>query len=80
MFLPGYGPIAIADWSTLCNAIYWSNMGFGVYWCSRYIEYIMEPATSVIPRTRQRHASPLIERSCLRSVQAHVAAHLRLNQ
>jgi hypothetical protein len=25
-FLPGYGPIAIADWS---------NMGFSIYWCSR---------------------------------------------
>jgi hypothetical protein len=20
---------------SLCNAIYWSNMGFSVYWCSR---------------------------------------------
>jgi hypothetical protein len=35
VFLPGYGPIAIADWSIIVNAIYWSNMGFSVYWCSR---------------------------------------------
>jgi hypothetical protein len=35
MFLPGYGPIAIADWSII--------VGFSVYWCSRWnerIEYI----------------------------------------
>jgi hypothetical protein len=35
MFFPGYGPIAIADWSIIVHAIYWSNMGFSVYWCSR---------------------------------------------
>jgi hypothetical protein len=34
MFLPGYGPIEIADGQSLYNAIYWSNMGFSVYWCS----------------------------------------------
>jgi phage tail protein X len=27
MFLPGYGPIAILIGQSLCNAIYWSNMG-----------------------------------------------------
>jgi hypothetical protein len=35
-FLPGYGPIA--DWIgqsyALCTAIYWSNLGFSLKWCS----------------------------------------------
>jgi hypothetical protein len=42
MFLPGYGPIAIADWSITVQC-HWSNMGFSVYCCSRWnrrIEYI----------------------------------------
>jgi hypothetical protein len=30
MFLPGCGPIAIADWSIIVHAIYWSNMCFSV--------------------------------------------------
>jgi hypothetical protein len=33
MFLPGYGPIRRSlIGQSLCNAIYWSNMGFSVYW------------------------------------------------
>jgi hypothetical protein len=34
---------------SLCNAIYWSNIGFSVYWCSRlngHIEYIETTAYS----------------------------------
>jgi hypothetical protein len=37
MFLPGYGPIAIADWS---------NMGFSVHWCSRWNGHIIEYETT----------------------------------
>jgi hypothetical protein len=36
---------------SLCNAIYWSNMGFSVYWCSRWnghIEYIGTTAFGVL--------------------------------
>jgi hypothetical protein len=36
---------------SLCNAIYWSNMGFSVYWCSRWnghIEYIETTAYEVL--------------------------------
>jgi hypothetical protein len=35
-----FGCLDMAQWrlligQSLCNAIYWSNMGFSVYWCNR---------------------------------------------
>jgi hypothetical protein len=41
---------------SLCNAIYWTIMGFSVYWCSRWnghIEYIETTAYGVLRKTRR---------------------------
>jgi hypothetical protein len=45
---------------SLCNAIYWSNMGFCVYWCSRWnghIEYIETTAYGVLTFTMPNSVS-----------------------
>jgi hypothetical protein len=50
IFLPGYGPIAIADWPIIVQCHLLVNHGFSVYWCSRWnghIEYIETTAYGV---------------------------------
>jgi hypothetical protein len=54
MFLPGYGLIAIADWSIIVQCHLLVKHGFSIYWCSRWngrIEYI-ETTAPLLPGTR----------------------------
>jgi hypothetical protein len=67
MFLPGYGLIAIANWSIIVQCHLLVNMGFSVYWCSRWnghIEYIettagvyLAPCAFQLARSAPPHSS-----------------------